>query len=283
MRLDDVEFSRRDCARLNRTTPQESSTSAATLLVLALLSLAMVAARAAGPLSAATVTKLENKVKYGEVRGKESVTRVAAVSDVVRERNFVLTETDSRAELQYEDGSVVRVGQNTVFSFEANSRTLTLKEGTFIFYVPKGQGGGMIKTPSLTAAITGTLGKVSTTTIAILEGEVTLVPSGRKVRAGEFARRMADGRIIIARFDPVKAGDGVLMAFNGPMPGFIEDQLLPGGRLALAMPDLSHFDALERTQNGPSAIQLFNPPANLTRTRIVVPRPPNEPPVKPPY
>ena len=248
---------------MNRKGRLESSTQLITLFSAAALSLTVAFAGAAVPFTRATVTRTQNKVTYGEALGAKARTRPASTGDVVSANNYLLTETESRAELQYDDGSVVRIGQNTVFSFEADSRTLTLKEGTFIFFVPRGQGG-TIKTPSLTAAITGTMGKVSRDTIAILEGEVTLIPSGRKVRAGEFARRMPDGSIFISRFNPVNAPDGALMALNGPMPGFNEERLLPGRRLALALPDTSIFDALDRTQNGPAA---------LARTRIFCPPP----------
>ena len=257
---------------MNRFGRIESSTQLITLLAAVALSLTVAFAGAAIPFTRATVTRTQNKVAYGQITGGKGRTRPANQGDIVGSGNYLLTESESRAELQYDDGSVVRVGQNTVFSFEADTRTLNLKEGTFTFFVPRGQGAGTIKTPSLTAAITGTVGKVSPDTIAVLEGELTLIPSGRKVRAGEFARAMPDGRIIIARFDPARGIDGALMAFNGPMPGFSEDRLLPGRRLALAMPDTSSFDALERTQNLPSAIEHF---FDIPRTRITVPRPPN--------
>lgn len=232
-----------------------------------MLSLTVAFAGAAVPFTRATVTRTQNKVSYGQIAEGKGRTRPANQGDIVGPKNYVLTESESRAELQYDDGSVVRIGQNTVFSFEAESRTLDLKEGTFTFFVPRGQGAGTIKTTSLTAAITGTAGKVSPNTIAVLAGEVTLIPSGRKVRAGEFARMMPDGRIIIARFDPARAIDGALMAFNGPMPGFDEERLLPGRRLQLAMPNTSGFDSLDRTQNHPAAL--------LPRTRITIPRPQN--------
>ena len=119
--------------------------------MLAALSLATV--RAATPYREATVTRTQNKVSYGAVKGDRSDLRPAAVDDVVRASNFLQTETDSRAELKYEDGSLVRIGQNTIFSFEAVTRTLSLNKGSMIFYVPKGSGGANIKTPSLTAEI----------------------------------------------------------------------------------------------------------------------------------
>ncbi len=203
-------------------------------------------ASAAVPLSKATVTKVENVVNYGEVKGGHTSKRPAVAEDVVRPNNFLLSETDSRAELKYEDGTVVRIGQNTVFSFDAATRTLTLEKGSLIFYIPKGAGGGTIKTPSLTAAITGTVGKVSDNLIAILDGEVKLLPSGRPVGTGQFARKNADGSITVAPFDLAKAFEGKLMSFNGPMPGF-DDKALTS-KVSLA-PNLSFFDALERTQD----------------------------------
>ena len=256
---------------MNRLGRLESSTQLITLLVAAALSLTVALAGAAVPFTRATVTRTQNKVAYGQIAEGKGKTRAANQGDIVGPSNYLLTESESRAELQYDDGSVVRIGQNTVFSFEADTRTLNLKEGTFTFFVPRGQGGGMIKTASLTAAIPGTVGKVSRDTIAVLEGEVTLIPSGKKVKAGEFARKLPDGRIVVARFDPAKAIDGALMAFNGPMPGFSEERLLPGRRLALALPDTSYIDALERTQNHPGALSIFDIP----RTRVTVPRPPN--------
>jgi len=252
------------------------------VLVVVLLS----AAHAAVPFSSATVTKVENRVSYGDARQGRTATRPAAVADIVRASSFLLTETDSRAELQYLDGSLVRVGQNTVFSFDASSRTLSLDKGSFIFYVPKGSGGGRIKTPSLTAAISGTAGKVSTNIIAIVEGSVRLVPSGRVVNAGEFARRNADGSITVGRFDPARALDGQLVYFNGLMPGFSEDRLEV--RSELPPIDLRVFETLQRTQNLPSSIEQFFPPApndpppvDRRDPRVVVPPPTQTPPNRP--
>ncbi len=69
-----------------------------------------------------------------------------------------------------------------------------------MFYVPKGAGGANLKTPSLTAAITGTIGKVAPGYIAILEGSLTLKPSGRVVGEGQFVRVENDGSLTIDFF-----------------------------------------------------------------------------------
>lgn len=241
------------------------------MVALATLSAFGIAAlQAAVPYNQATVTRLQNKVTYGE--GPAAARRPARSGDIIRSENYLLTETDSRAELKYVDGTIVRIGQNTVFTFEADTRTLTLEKGSLIFHIPKGSGGGTIRTASITAAITGTTGKVSESLIAILEGEVTLVPSGRKVGAGFFAQANPDGSISIRPFDPSTAGQGVLMTFNGPMPGFNEAQL---SRPAVdALPPLVDFnESLDRTQNHPRALRLRFPDIFNPRTRVIVPPP----------
>lgn len=210
------------------------------------------------PFDRATVTRVENRVSYGTSRGGRPVTRPAAPQDIVRDDQFLLSETDSRAELVYPDGSLVRIGQNTIFSFDANTRTLELTKGTLIFNIPKGSGGGVIKTPSLTAAITGTAGKLSTNIIAIVEGSVKL-RDGQTVSAGQFARVNPDGSITVGYYDPTKILDGKLVQFNGIMPGFEALEALK-----VKLPPDPHFffrdyDIFDRTQNLPSSNVRFFP------------------------
>lgn len=247
-----------------------SYTNSTALLALAAFSLTLLAAGAA-PFNQATVTKVENRVEFGTVKGARSEKRLASVSDILRTHNFLLTETESRAELQYEDGSVVRIGQNTVFSFDAGSRTLTLDKGSLIFYIPKGSGGGQIKTPSLTAAITGTVGKVSVNSIAILEGQVRLLPSGRTVGAGYVGRVNANGSISVRPFDMSRAGEGRLMALNGPMPGFKPHLISGGPQLTLDLSQLDMIRTLEIGTNLPGSITHFFPDIDRSKTNVKVP------------
>ena len=227
----------------------------------------------ATPYREATVTRTQNKVSYGMVKGDRSELRPAAVDDVVRASNFLQTETDSRAELKYEDGSLVRIGQSTIFSFEAITRTLLLNKGSMIFYVPKGSGGANIKTPSLTAAITGTVGKVSSNYIVIIEGSIMLKPSGRVVNAGQFARFEENGSISIDFYDQSQVLEGKLMNFNGPLP-VLSDKVFarsggestPLGQTSFGSlgsgwpwkPDFSAFDGVNRAGNLPGAQEKFS-------------------------
>ena len=209
----------------------------------------------AATFSTATVTKVEKRVLLGDREG--SVTRAAVENDVMQARNFLRSENASRAELQYPDGTVVRVGQNTVFTFDAGSRTLTLDHGSLLFHIPKNSGGGTIKTASLTAAITGTAGKVSDNVIAIVEGEIKLVPGGQVVRAGEFARRNADGSITVAAFNPDTVLDGKLVYFNGLMPGFPDASAKHSDPIPQQL--LRDLEVQFRTQNLPGSINFYFP------------------------
>jgi len=230
------------------------------------------------PYNSATVTRVENKVDYGQVHGERSETRKANPLDVVKASDFLLSAENSRAELKYDDGTIIRIGQNTIFSWDANTRTLKLDKGTFVFYIPKGSGGGTIKTPSITAAITGTIGKVSENTIAIIEGEVTLMPGGEKIGKFQFARRNADGTLTIGFFDPAKAYEGKLMTWNGTLGGVPE---LAIGEV-FTLPPLD--DAFSRAQNLPSTVLQNNPPPmDKPKTKVSPPPPPNNDGNKAPY
>jgi hypothetical protein len=220
----------------------------------------------AAPFNSATVTKVEHKVFLGERQSDRTVKRPAAPQDVMRAQNFLLSEADSRAEIQYPDGTVVRVGQNSVFSFNSASRELVLDKGSLLFHIPKGSGGGTIKTASLTAAITGTAGKISDNYIAIVEGEVKLIPSGRIVHKNEFARRNADGSITIAPLDPATILEGKLVYFNDLMPGFPERALVVVGSTPIPFIGVRELEVLTRTNNLPGSVNRFfptpNPPQN---------------------
>jgi len=193
------------------------------------------------PFTSATVTRIENQVTLGTHGGGNE--RPAALHDVVQAQTYLFTQDKSRAELEFPDHSIVRVGQNTVFSFDAASRTLSLEKGAMLFYVPPGSGGGNIKTPSLTAAITGTVGKASANLIAVLSGE--LQTRWGTVQAGE-AIAFLNGNVRIFKFDQSQAMAGYLIAWGGPLPELPEI----GGETnkIYAQPDVRLFDILGISQ-----------------------------------
>jgi hypothetical protein len=82
--------------------------------------------------------------------------RPASVSDRVHEDTAVRTGVESRTELTFQDMTITRLGSQTIFSFKGGTRTINLKSGSILLSVPKGSGGGQIKTAAVTASVTGT-------------------------------------------------------------------------------------------------------------------------------
>lgn len=224
----------------------------------AVYALAVSGAQGVQPFTSATVTRVENHVSIGSHAGGGE--RPATLHDVIEAQTYLVTQDDSRAELEFPDHSIVRVGQDSVFSFDASSRTLSLEKGAMLFYVPPGSGGGTIKTPSLTAAITGTVAKVSSNLIAVLSGEIKT--QWGTVHAGE-AIDFLSGNIRIFQFDPSQALAGHLVAFGGPLPEL--PQIGGENNKVYKAPDL----------HGTDVVGINQVDTRFTRpmARVVVPKP----------
>jgi hypothetical protein len=80
----------------------------------------------------------------------------AKVGDTVTPPNVIKTGPDSRAELVAADNTVTRVGANTLFSVQPNSRDVNLTQGSVLFHSPRGRGGGNIKGAGATCSVLGT-------------------------------------------------------------------------------------------------------------------------------
>jgi hypothetical protein len=214
----------------------------------------------------AKITRVENRVIVGEIKeGQASAGRPAVVSDPVKANNFIKTGSESRAELQFKDTSLVRVGQNSVFSFEARSRTLSLDKGDMLFYAAPNQGVRTIKTPALTAAITGTLGKVTPDMLAILRGSTTITIGGRnyKIPAG-WAVKVVNRKARFFRFDPEEATRGRLYSM-GPLP---EDTGIQIKRswAAFLFPSLHDANAIDSALVNSNRQPRMIPPPVMTQT-----------------
>lgn len=111
------------------------------------------AGQAEGTLQSAEVTRVYNQV---DLLAPDRAAEPAKVGDDVSGRTAVQTGNQSRAELQFNDASIARLGANSVFSFERGTRDLNLDEGVILLEVPKNAGGAKINTAAVTAAVTGT-------------------------------------------------------------------------------------------------------------------------------
>lgn len=89
--------------------------------------------------------------------------RPVAQGAVVENENVVRTGTESRAELEFSDLTLARIGANSIFTFDAQNRSLACEKGAILFSKPTNSGRVEIRSGAVTAAITGSTGFVSTT------------------------------------------------------------------------------------------------------------------------
>ncbi len=106
----------------------------------------------AEPLTRAVLTEIHNEVV---VLKESSQEKQAALQDVIQGQDVVKTGKKSRAELEFADKSIARLGSNTSFSFDSTGREMNLKRGSALFHVPPGLSGAKIRTPIATAAVLG--------------------------------------------------------------------------------------------------------------------------------
>lgn len=140
----------------------KTPTNAATRLVakIVLLLLFCVSAGRAADLSQAKVRQKFNVVTLApNLNGTpHPVTQGALVQD----ENVVRTGTESRAELEFTDLTLARIGANSIFTFDAQARSLDCERGAVLFSKPTNSGRVEIRSGAVTAAITGSTGFVST-------------------------------------------------------------------------------------------------------------------------
>lgn len=117
------------------------------------------------------------------------------------------TGTQSRSELTFQDQTITRLGEKTIFSVGGGARSIELGSGQFLLYVPKKAGGATVKMGSVTAAITGTtvMGNVNPNGIVeftVLEGTANVrlesvgqclrIHAGQKVTYDPITGRLGD-------------------------------------------------------------------------------------------
>lgn len=104
--------------------------------------------------------------------------RPAPQGAVVREDNVVRTGTESRAELEFIDLTLARLGANSIFSFDAKERAMNFTRGAVLFSKPTNSGAIQLRSGAVSGAITGSTGFISN---VAMEG---VGPAGR-TRAGK--------------------------------------------------------------------------------------------------
>ncbi|MDZ7343770.1 MAG: FecR family protein [candidate division KSB1 bacterium] len=131
--------------------------------------------------------------REGEVtihRANDATWISAKLKMPVAQGDQIKTAAESRCEVKLNDGSIIRIGENSLFDFEhanlskgAKQIDASLKRGRFWANVIKllgGQDKFEVKSPTAVCAIRGTIYRMevdSTTRVAVYDGEVDIGPS----------------------------------------------------------------------------------------------------------
>jgi FecR protein len=145
------------------------------------------------PKKEARVTKIIRDVN---ILPSDAPPRTAAENDQVNENTALRTGDESRSELTFDDMTITRLGENTLFSFNKAGRSGDLGSGTILVYVPKNSGGAEFKTKAVTVGVAGTTFIFEATRLGngkliVLEGNTRMhlvkhPGEVRNVRAGQM-------------------------------------------------------------------------------------------------
>jgi hypothetical protein len=103
------------------------------------------------PLEAGAFSAVKNSVLQTDGAEKKPAQKDAKIT----EGNKVDTGASSCTEMTFTDSSVLRMGQNSHFSFDSKERIIKLDQGTLLMHVPPGNGGISIEGGGVVGAVSG--------------------------------------------------------------------------------------------------------------------------------
>jgi hypothetical protein len=201
----------------------------------------------AANLAQATVRQKVNVVTVAP--SLSAAARPAPTGSVVQDQNVVRTGNESRAELEFTDLTLARMGANSIFSFDSQARALEFTQGALLFSKPANSGRVEVRSGAITAAITGSTGFISnqpaailktakgkiasketTTVLGMLEGKIKgdaawHTPNGTQhifhfsLGPGEMLVAQANRQPVVAQFDLPRfiKTSPLINAFNRPL------------------------------------------------------------------
>ena len=103
------------------------------------------------PLEAGSFSAVKNSVQQTDGAEKKQAQKDGKIA----EGNQVDTGAGSCTEMTFTDSSVMRMGQNSHFSFDSKERLIRLDKGTILMHVPPGNGGVSIEGGGVVGAVSG--------------------------------------------------------------------------------------------------------------------------------
>lgn len=195
-------------------------------------------------LTQATVAAIRNRVRF--IPQNQSP-RNARTTDTLRPGDSLATATGSTADLRFNDNSLARLGEQTVFRFAPRLRSVDLANGTLLLLVPPGNGGTSVRTPNAAVGISGSalfvryiqesdttlIGALTTSGIMAFNGDAT---ESVELQGGQMAAVVGDRIERVYNFDlqtfyetsPLTAGLELThseMATDDPMLSAVRDEI----------------------------------------------------------
>jgi hypothetical protein len=188
----------------------------------------------AGSLKEASVTEAVNTVSYQST--PDAPQKSAGVGTTIAPGNIVRTGVKSRAELQFNDNTITRIGANSAFSFDADKQAMNLQEGTALFSKPKDNSTFEITTPAATCSISGTTGFMevrpgqdknhASFIFGLIEGHTAVNVGGKtyNVGAGQLLVRTLSGNVNFVAFNIPNfiAHAGLMKDFKSKLPNMAD-------------------------------------------------------------
>ena len=172
--------------------------------------------KAQSVLETAEVYKIRNQVDLN--RQNRSSWIPARLGDDLIPQDAIKTGANSRAELLFNEGTLVRTGANTIFRFPPGTRDFELNSGSALIMIRPGQGQSKIVTPEaqITSQGTALFVQHNPNNNASLVGVLTNSPNGPvKVtnNSGEIAIELDAGQFVSI----INGAVGVVEQFILPM------------------------------------------------------------------
>lgn len=186
----------------------------------------------------ALIKKVVNDVYlYDDITVDEPERRAARKKDVLRPKMGLRTAPESRAELVFKDGSLVRVGSDAMLSFTPKDRRIQVSSGSVFLQQSQSGPETQIQTATMTASITGTTmmlrqfetegaqGSSKTSQGVVIEGEMNVALKNNP----QSQRTLTSGDMIIVPEnaqrlpEPVKVNLSTLTSTSGLMQDVEED------------------------------------------------------------
>ena len=201
-------------------------------------------AQAAKELKDGELTVVKNQVEYSKGESKAP----AKANEKLEENSLVDTGANSFTEMQFAEGSVMRLGSGTRFTFQSKERLIKLEEGALLIHTPPGNGGISVDGGGVVGAVSGSTvmasrDRAGNFSFLVLESTTSgRISNGSgastEIRPGQiafFLKAQVSIRVYEANLDSFIDYSPLFTQFPKPMPGIDQVQEMAGNQVLEVM------------------------------------------------